>query len=109
MRELITYYVTWWAWGIPALAIIVGTFTWLARLFGVRNALIGAGTLAFGIILKLAETKGRQSGWKDREEHERKKTKKAKETIEDAFIRANNSINSNPDRLRESDGHRRVD
>lgn len=109
MSDFLNYSVPWWMWGIPTSVLLVALFIFAARTLGLRNAIAATAVAAAAILTKLAGQKGRQQGWNDRKEREAKTSRKAKETIEDAYNRANLAVNSDPERLREDDGHRRVD
>lgn len=98
MIEWLTYNIPVEIWVVGASAAVF--FIW--RYFGLRAAL-GA---ILGFLVFIAQLRGRQQGWKERE---RKGNEDAQKAVRDARdARADSArINSDPERLRDNDGFRR--
>ena len=66
LKELVTYTVPWWTWTVPSAAAGVVIFVTVSRSIGWRNAALVTLGYAMFIITALAQSRGRQEGWKDR-------------------------------------------
>lgn len=104
MGNWLTYSVPWWAWGIPALAGLVGAFFYLSRFFGVRNALGAVLIVGSGLALKLSRQRGKQAGWRDRIEREKEDARRVAQKADNARRDADALP---PERLRDDDGYKR--
>lgn len=106
LKEFVTYTVPWWTWSVPAGAAGLAIFVAVSRALGWRNALIITLGYAMAVITALAQSRGRQQGWKDRIKQENR-------NAEDLVSRANAARertrrnNGTRERLYRDDGFKR--
>lgn len=94
----------WWVWTAPAVAGVVAIFIAVSRVFGVRNAIVAAAVAAAYAVSELSRKRGRQEGWKERIDREKRD---AEEIVRRAESARNRAGAADPERLRDDDGFRR--
>lgn len=104
VSDFFGYSVPWWMWGIPSIAVAGALFVAVSRMFGFRAGLTAAVGFMAAAAVALSHRKGKQSGWEDRKDRERRDTAAAIERGVDA---RNKSLGADPKRLRDDDGFKR--
>ena len=107
MLDWITYEIPWWLWMAPLVGMAVAIFVAVFRMLGLKAALSAVVAFASAASFGIASLRGRQAGWKDREDADRRKAREIADRINSARNRARDDRRNRPDELFDDDGFRR--